>query len=174
MAIGVTVGLASIHAGAVTFSLGTSAAVLITGLFVGWLNSRHHTLGEYDPAAAEVVKDLGLSIFIGCTALIAAPGAFAFFRKYGFVVPATSALTVLVAASASMLICRRFLRMQPLRMLGVLAGQQSSSPTMSALQQRFSSTQPLLTYVPIYAISTLLGPVLMPAVIQLISAATAH
>ena len=168
LAIGISIGLATLRIGDVALSLGSSAAVLLTGLLIGWLNSRRHTLGPYNPAAAEVVKDLGLAIFIACTALTAAPGAWEFLRRYGVVLPAVAALTVIAAALISLFIATRLLRMSPLRTLGVLAGQQSSSPTMSALQARFSSSEPLLSYVPIYAAATILGPVLMPAIIPLV------
>ena len=170
LAIGISIGLASVRIGDVALSLGSSAAVLLTGLVIGWLNSRRHTLGPYNPAAAEVVKDLGLAIFIACTALTAAPGAWQFLRHYGIVLPAVAALTVIAAAMISLFMATRILRLSPLKTLGALAGQQSSSPTMSALQARFHSSEPLLSYVPIYAAATILGPVLMPAIIPLISA----
>lgn len=172
LAIGIGIGFVTLRFGDVALSLGSSAAVLLTGIVIGWANSRRHTLGPYDPAAAEVVKDLGLAIFIACTALTAAPGAWQFFRQYGVVLPALAAFIVIAAAATSMLIATRLLRLRPLLTLGVLAGQQSSSPTMSALQARYASSEPLHSYVPVYAAATILGPVLMPAVIPLIHLVT--
>lgn len=166
LAIGLLVGKVSI--GPIT--LGTGGGALVAGLVFGWLRAKHPTFGAYDPAAAAVIKELGLVTFIAATGLASGPQALTLIKQYGAALPVAGVLCTLVPAVTSFLIGWRLLRLEPPILLGCVAGQQCSTPAITAIQQAAGNSTPLIGYTVVYALSNVLLPLLGPVIVGLAGA----
>ncbi|MFE9425541.1 aspartate-alanine antiporter [Kitasatospora sp. NPDC006697] len=166
--LGVLIGMITVHAGGAALALGTGGGCLISGLFCGWLRAQHPTFGAFPPAAAQTLKDLGLSIFIAVTGLAAGPDAGALLRKYPVLLPAAGILMVLVPACVSLVVGRRLLKIEPPILIGAIAGQQCSTPAITSITNVAQSSVPMLGYTITYTLSNFLLPLTGPILVGLI------
>lgn len=164
---GILIGALGVTLGGVHVTLGTGGGCLLSGLVVGWYASRHTGFGAFPASAAQVLKDFGLATFIAAVGFSAGPDALRLIRQYGVWLPVAAVLAVLVPATLSLFIGRRFLKLDPPLLLGAIAGQQCSTPAISALITASGSSIPVVGYTVTYAISNVLLPLLGPVVVGL-------
>jgi aspartate-alanine antiporter len=168
--IGMLIGKLTIHLGSVPLSLGTGGGALLAGLVFGWWRSRHRMIGNLPPAAAAVMKDLGLATFIAAVGLSAGPHAGPLLRQYGVLLPFAGIGMVLIPALISLYVGHRLLKIEPPILMGAIAGQQCSTPAISAVTGVAGNSVPLIGYTVTYAISSILLPLTGPIVVGLIGA----
>jgi len=166
--LGMLIGRLTLHLGSVPLSLGTGGGALVSGLVFGWFRSRHRAIGSFPPAAAALTKDLGLATFIAATGLAAAPQAGPLLARYGVLLPFAGIGMVLVPALLSLYAGRRLLKIEPPILVGAIAGQQCSTPAISAVTGVAGNPVPLIGYTVTYAISSILLPLTGPVVVGLI------
>ena len=121
--------LVAIDIGAAHVSLSVSVGTLVAGLFVGWLRSRRPVFAHIPDGAVALMTSLGLAAFVGMIGLLAG----------GVVV-------TLVPQLVGLLVGRYVLRMNPLLLLGALAGAQTMTAALAALQDRSGSPIAVLGY----------------------------
>jgi len=172
VALGVFVGLGHVDVLSIPLTLGTGGGALLTGLLFGWLRTKRATVGAYDSAAAEVVRDLGLTIFVAGIGLTAAPQILPLLGEYGAGLPLLAVLGVLAPGWVSLLVARRFFKLPSPVVAGLLAGQFSSSPGIAAVIRQAGNSTPMNSYVTVYALSNLLYPVFGPLVVGLVASNT--
>ncbi|MFD9739346.1 hypothetical protein [Umezawaea sp. NPDC059074] len=126
------------------------------------------SIGNFPPAAATLTKDLGLATFIAATGLAAAPQAGALLRQYGALLPFAGVALVLVPALLSLYLGSRVLKIEPPILLGAAAGQQCSTPAISAVTSVAGNSVPLIGYTVTYAMSGILLPLTGPVVAGLL------
>lgn len=165
--LGMMVGKLTWTVGDIPLSLGTGGGCLLTGLVGGWLRARRPTFGQYHPAAAQVVKDLGLAAFIVAVGLGSGPQAVELVEQYGLALPVAGILVTLVPASISLFVAWRLMRLPAPLALGSIAGQQCSTPAITAVQQAAGNTTPLMSYTIVYALSNVVLPLLGPIVVAM-------
>jgi AspT/YidE/YbjL antiporter-like protein len=119
----ILIGMITIPVAGAALSLG-SAGALLSGLGFGWLRARRPTFGAFPAAAARVLKDLGLAIFIASIGLSAAPSVLALLGTRGWELPLAAICISLVPTVASLYIGRYLLHMEPAILCGAIAGQQ--------------------------------------------------
>ncbi|HEX2891016.1 aspartate-alanine antiporter [Vineibacter terrae] len=163
--VGMLIGSLSLKIGTLDLTLGTGGGALVSGLVFGWLRTRHPKLGTLPAPAAEVLKDLGLATFIAAVGLSAGPDAIRLIREYGLVLPVIGVLVSAVPAAVSLLIGHRLLKIEAPILLGAIAGQHCSTPTISALVSIAGNSTPVIGYTVTYAISNVLLPLLGPIVV---------
>jgi putative transport protein len=171
LGLGVLVGMAIGHVGGriggVSIALGTGGGCLLSGLFFGWIRSRHPLVGSLPSAAAQILKDFGLATFIAAVGLSAGPDAIKLVREYGLALPVAGILMVLVPGLLSLWIGRVFLKLEAPMLLGAIAGQQCSTPAISALVGVTGNSTPVIGYTITYALSNILLPLMGPVVVGL-------
>ncbi|WP_345813001.1 aspartate-alanine antiporter [Paraburkholderia sp. PREW-6R] len=171
LGLGVLVGMAIGHlggrVGGVSVALGTGGGCLLSGLLFGWIRSRHPLIGSLPSAAAQVLKDFGLATFIAAVGLSAGPDAIRLVREYGLALPVAGILMVLVPGLLSLWIGRMFLKLDAPMLLGAIAGQQCSTPAISALVGVTGNSTPVIGYTITYALSNILLPLMGPVVVGL-------
>ncbi|WP_035060740.1 aspartate-alanine antiporter [Andreprevotia chitinilytica] len=165
MVLGIAIGLFSIRLGGVPFSLGTGGGALLTGLIFGWYQSLHPHIGHIPESAVALLKDLGLAMFIACVGLSSGPQASVLIKKYGFALPLTGVLIALIPATLSLLVGRYLLKLEAPVLLGAIAGQQCSTPALSAVVNTAGNATPLLGYTITYAISNVVLPLMGPLIV---------
>ncbi|WP_283147653.1 aspartate-alanine antiporter [Silvimonas soli] len=172
--LGILIGMLSVRISGVAFSLGTGGGALLTGLVFGWYQARKPQLGHIPASAIALLKDLGLAVFIACVGLSSGPQALTLIHKYGFALPFTGVLIALVPALVSLLVGRYVLKLEAPVLLGAIAGQQCSTPALSAVVNVAGNTTPLLGYTITYAISNALLPLMGPLIVFASGAVVAH
>ncbi|MER5634192.1 aspartate-alanine antiporter [Streptomyces nitrosporeus] len=170
IAAGSLLGQVVVRAGGVPLSLGTGGGCLVAGLLFGWFRSRRQTFGAFPPQAASTLKDMGLAVFIACTGLAAGPHAWPLIKEYGALLPVAGIAMVLVPASVSLVVGRKLLGIEKPLLIGAIAGQQCSTPAITAVTQVARSSVPLLGYTITYALSNFLLPLTGPILVGVLGA----
>ena len=164
---GLLVGTLSLSLGGMHISLGSGGGALLSGLVFGWAQSRKPSLGTFPASAVQILKDLGLAVFVACVGLSAGPDAIALIREHGAVLPLIGLAVSLVPACLSLWIGHKLLRIEGPLLVGAIAGQHVSTPAISAILAASQSSVPLLGYTITYAIANVMLPVLGPIIISL-------
>lgn len=165
--LGVFIGGFSVKLGGIPFSLGTGGGALLTGLVFGWYQSKNPHRLSVPPEALALMKDLGLATFIACVGLASGPQALALVKKFGIALPLVGVAVAVVPASISLFIGHRLLKLEAPVLLGAIAGQQCSTPALSAVQNAAGNATPLLGYTITYAISNVVLPLMGPLIVAL-------
>ncbi len=165
--LGVFIGGFSVSLGGIPFSLGTGGGALLTGLAFGWYQAKHPQRLGIPPDALALMKDLGLATFIACVGLASGPQALSLIRQFGVSLPLVGVAVALVPACVSLFIGHRLLKLDAPVLLGAIAGQQCSTPALSAVQNAAGNTTPLLGYTITYAISNVVLPLMGPLIVAL-------
>ncbi|WP_019938321.1 aspartate-alanine antiporter [Bordetella sp. FB-8] len=169
LVIGILIGMVSISLGTASLSLG-SAGALLSGLGLGWLRSLRPTFGRFPAAAAQLLKDLGLAVFIACIGITSAPAVLTLLQTKGWQLPVCAVFISLVPTLASVYIGRYVLRIEPAILCGAIAGQHASTPAINATEAVAGNTVPVIGYTVTYAIANILLPLLSPIFVALFAA----
>ena len=165
--VGLLIGRLSLSLWGMEMTLGTGGGALIAGLAFGWLNMRKPAVGAVPAAAAGFMKDFGLTAFIAAIGLSAGPDALILIREYGLILPVLGMLVSFLPAFVSLMIGWKLMKIEAPILLGVIAGQHCSTPTISALVNQARNSTPVIGYTVTYAISNVLLPLLGPVVVGL-------
>ncbi|MGW0607918.1 aspartate-alanine antiporter [Streptomyces sp. NPDC002640] len=163
--VGSLLGQIEVRAGDVPLSLGTGGGCLISGLVFGWFRSLRQTFGAFPAQAASTLKDMGLAVFIACTGLVSGPHAWPLLKQYGVLLPFAGIAMVLIPATISLVVGLRLLKIEKPLLIGAIAGQQCSTPAITAVSQVAQSTVPLLGYTITYTLSNFLLPLTGPVLV---------
>ncbi|MFD6419503.1 aspartate-alanine antiporter [Streptomyces sp. NPDC060194] len=170
LVVGSLIGQIVVRAGDVPLSLGTGGGCLVSGLLFGWLRSRRPTFGAFPPQAASTIKDLGLSVFIAVTGLASGATAGPLLKQYGALLPLAGIGMVLVPAMISLFVGLKLLKIEKPLLVGAIAGQQCSTPAITAITQVAQSSVPLLGYTITYTLSNFLLPLTGPILVGVLGA----
>jgi aspartate-alanine antiporter len=172
LVVGFLVGKITIKAGDVPLTLGTGGGCLLAGLLFGWIRAKRPTFGQFDPAAATVIKDMGLAVFIACVGLSSGPQAIHLIEKYGASLPLAGICMTLIPACISLFVAFKLMKLPAPLGLGAVAGQQCSTPAITAVQQAAGNTTPLISYTIVYALSNIALPLMGPVVVAMVNGIT--
>jgi aspartate-alanine antiporter len=172
LVVGILIGLVSVPVAGVPLSLG-SAGALLSGLAFGWMRSRRPTFGRFPTAAAQILKDLGLAVYIAAIGLASAPSVLALLKTRGWELPISAILVSLVPTVASVYIGRYLLHIEPAILCGAIAGQQASTPAIKATEAAAGNSVPVIGYTVTYAIANVLLPLLGPIFVAVFAASHA-
>lgn len=154
--LGAVVGLPQLVVGPLHIGLGTSVGALLAGVIVGWLQSRRPGLGQVPPAALDLMRVAGLAAFVGMVGMQAGPHFVSALLEYGVAVVLGGAVCTLAPLFVGALVGRHLLGLSPLIALGAVAGAQTSTPALAALQDRCGSPVAVLGYTVPYAIGQII------------------
>jgi putative transport protein len=171
---GILLGLLKLNAGGVMLGLGTAGSILVIGLVAGWVRSRYPVFGAIPEPAQRLLMDIGLIVFIAVVGLQAGPHAVDAYHKSGGAYFAKIFLAGMVVTTVPLAvgtIAASFaLKMTPLMVLGGLAGAQTCTPGLTALQQASGSNVGSLAYTVPYAIGNILLTIWGPVVVAIVYA----
>jgi len=165
--LGIALGRLGASFGGVNISLGTGGGCLLAGLLFGWIRSHYPVIGSLPSAAAQILKDFGLCTFIAAVGLGAGADAVRLIREYGLALPIAGIVITLVPSLISLFVGRKLLKLEVPMLLGAIAGQQCSTPAISALVGVTGNATPVIGYTITYAISNILLPLMGPVLIGL-------
>jgi putative transport protein len=172
--LGVAFGMLKVKVGDVVLGLGTSGSILVVGLLAGWARSRYPVFGSIPVPAQRLLMDIGLIVFIAVVGLHAGPHAVEAYHHSGgaFFVKIFGAgmIVTVVPLAAGLIVARYILRMNPMMVVGSLAGAQTCTPGLNALREASGSNIGALAYTVPYAINNILLTVWGPLVVAIIYA----
>lgn len=148
--------LATFSVGSVKISLSTSVGTLLAGLLVGYLRTRRPLFGRIPPDAVGLMTTLGLAAFVGLTGIQAGPSFISALREAGIGLLFGGVVVTLLPQFVGLAFGHFVLRMNPILLLGSLAGAQTVTAALAALQERSGSPVAVLGYTPSYPAANIL------------------
>jgi len=167
LVIGILIGMLTVRVAGAPLSLG-SAGALLSGLLFGWLHSRRPSFGAFPPSSTQILKDLGLTVFIAAIGLTSAPSVLSLLETRGWELPVAAALCSLLPCLASVYIGRYLLHIEPAILCGAIAGQHASTPAINATEAVAGNPVPVIGYTVTYSIANVLLPLLGPIVVAVL------
>jgi putative transport protein len=148
--------LVTFSVGGVSISLSTSVGTLLAGLLVGYLRTHYPLFGRMPDGAVALMTSLGLAAFVGLTGIQAGPFFLAALREAGIGLFLGGMVVTLLPQVIGLSIGHFALRMNPIILLGALAGGQTQTASMAAVQDRSRSPVAVLGYTPAYPVANVL------------------
>ena len=153
---GVVGVLVTFSVGNVKISLSTSIGTLLAGLLVGHLRTHYPLFGRIPDGAVAFMTSLGLAAFVGLTGLHAGPIFLSAMREAGIGLLFGGMVVTLLPQVVGFFFGHFALRMNPILLLGALAGAQTVTAAMAAVQERSGSPVAVLGYTPAYPVANIL------------------
>lgn len=154
--LGGCIGIPALHAGGVPISLSTSGGALIMGLVFGWIRGKYPTYGNVPPGAQWFMDTLGLCLFVAVVGINAGPSFTSGLATAGWGLLLFGAIATLVPLLVGFLVGHHVQKIRFPILMGVLAGGQTTTAAIGAVNEQSKSQVPVLGYTIPYAISNVL------------------
>jgi putative transport protein len=151
LALGIFTGaligaLIVIPVGSLRIALGTSVGTLIAGLVAGYLHSVRPLFGRIPDGAVALMISLGLAAFVAMIGLSAGPHFVDALRQEGVGLFFGGIVVTTLPLLAGLYFGRYVLRLDPLLLLGGIAGAMTMTAGLAAVQERSGSPVAVLGY----------------------------
>ncbi|NGO78307.1 aspartate-alanine antiporter [Streptomyces sp. YC504] len=154
--LGGCIGIPALTAGGVPISLSTSGGALIMGLVFGWIRGKYPTFGNVPPGAQWFMDTLGLCLFIAVVGLNAGPSFTSGLATAGWGLLVWGAVATLIPLLVGFLVGHHIQKIRFPILMGVLAGGQTTTAAIGAVNEQSRSQVPTLGYTVPYAIGNVL------------------
>jgi putative transport protein len=145
--IGVLVGaVVTIPIGSFKLTLGTSVGTLLMALLVGWAQSVRPWFGRMPNAAILFMRSIGLAAFVAMVGLKAGPIFIRTVQQHGYALFLGGVVVTLVPLITGLLFGRYVLKLNPILLLGGIAGAQTMIAGVAAVQEKSDSAISTLGY----------------------------
>ena len=167
---GALVGLAIVvPLGALQIPLGTSVGTLLAGLVVGYLHSVRPNFGRIPEGAVALMTSLGLTAFIAMIGLGAGPHFLDALREAGLVLFFGGLVVTSVPLLVGLWFGHAVLKLQPILLLGAIAGALTMAAGFAAVQEKSGSSVAVLGYSATVAIGHVLLTTWGTVIVRLIT-----
>ena len=146
----------SIPVGGLQLTLGTSVGTLLIALIVGWIRSVKPWFGRMPDAAIHFMRSIGLAAFVAMIGLKAGPIFATAVKEYGYVLFFGGIVVTLVPLLTGLVFGRYVLKLNPVLLLGGIAGAQTMIAGVAAMQDKSESEIATLGYSYTVAIAHIL------------------
>ena len=126
--------------------LGTSVGTLLAGIVTGHLRTVRPIFGQIPDGAVAFMQSLGLSGFVAMIGLGAGPEFIPAFKEAGVGLLVGGVFVTLVPQIVGLYFGRYVLKANPILLLGGLAGAQTFTPGLAAVQEKSGSPIAVLGY----------------------------
>jgi putative transport protein len=138
--------LVTFSIGVMRASMGTSVGTLLAGLLIGHLRTRFPLFGRIPDDAVTLMTSLGLAAFVGMIGLQAGPVFLSAVAEAGAGLLLGGVVVTLAPMVIGLYFGRHLPRMDPILLLGALAGAQTQTAAMAAVQEQSESSVAVLGY----------------------------
>lgn len=147
VSIGIFVGaVVAVPFGNLKLTLGTSVGTLLAALIAGWTRSVKPWFGRIPDAAILFMRSIGLAAFVAMIGLKAGPIFINAVKEHGYILFLGGIVVTLVPLLTGILFGRYVLKLNPLLLLGGIAGAQTMIAGVAAVQEKSDSTIATLGY----------------------------
>ncbi|GAA1342486.1 aspartate:alanine exchanger family transporter [Saccharothrix algeriensis] len=154
--LGGCLGIPALHAGGVPISLSTSGGALIMGLVFGRLRAKHPTFGNVPGGAQWFMDTLGLCLFVAVVGINAGPGFTSGLAQAGWGLLLLGAVATVAPLLVGFAVGHWLLRMKLPVLLGALAGAQTTTAAIGAVNEAAKNQVPTIGYTIPYAVGNVL------------------
>jgi putative transport protein len=145
--IGVLLGVVvKFPIGGLKIALGTSVGTLLVGVMVGWMRSVRPWFSRFPDAAILFMRSIGLAAFVAMVGLKAGPIFFAAVRENGYLLFLGGIVVTLTPLISGLFFGRYVLKVNPVLLVGGLAGAQTMIAGVAAVQEKSDSPVATLGY----------------------------
>ncbi len=148
--IGLFLGQLSLQIGNLNIGLGQAGGLLFAGILMGYLRANNPGHGHVPQGAINILKDLGLNIFMVGVGLNAGNGIAEAFLSVGPIVVLAAAIIMLVPVVISYLVGVYLLKINKAMLLGAITGSMTSTPALNIVNEAADSNAPALGYAGTY------------------------
>ena len=136
--------------------LGTSVGTLLAGIMTGHVRTMRPLFGHVPDGAVAFMQSLGLSAFVAMIGLGAGPDFIPAFKEAGVGLLIGGIFVTLTPLVVGLYFGRYVLRISPILLLGALAGAQTFTPGLAAVQEKSDSPIAVLGYTGAVAVGHVL------------------
>lgn len=154
--LGGCVGIPALTAGGVPISLSTSGGALIMGLVFGWIRGKYPTYGNVPPGAQWFMDTLGLCLFVAVVGINAGPSFTSGLSTAGWGLLLFGAVATVLPLIVGFLFGHHVQKIRFPILMGVLAGGQTTTAAIGAINESSRSQIPTLGYTIPYAVGNVL------------------
>ncbi|MGC4910307.1 aspartate-alanine antiporter [Streptomyces cyaneofuscatus] len=154
--LGGCIGIPALTAGGVPISLSTSGGGLIMGLVFGWIRGKYPTYGNVPPGAQWFMDTLGLCLFVAVVGINAGPSFTSGLSTAGWGLLVFGAVATVVPLIVGFLVGHYVQEIRFPVLMGVLAGGQTTTAAIGAVNETSKSQIPTLGYTIPYAVGNVL------------------
>ena len=135
-----------IPVGDMHIALSTSVGTLLAGLLVGHVHASKPTFGRIPDAVVAMMTSFGLAAFVAMIGLRAGPVFFAALQKEGLGLFFSGIIVTMTPLFVGLFVGRYVFRINPVLLLGALAGAQTMTAGLAAVQQKSGSPIAVVGY----------------------------
>ncbi|MFD9897261.1 transporter [Mesorhizobium sp. NPDC059025] len=165
--LGVLIGLLTLNIAGLPITLSAGGGALVAGLIFGWWHARRPERSNVPLAATQIMWDFGLASFCALVGLTAGPQAVSAMGSHGATLLLAGAIVTLVPQIVGLFVGHFILKINPVLLMGALAGAQTQDAAMLAASDVAESPAPALGFTVPYAIGNILLTILGPGVVAL-------
>ncbi|MFG2496795.1 aspartate-alanine antiporter [Streptomyces sp. NPDC048441] len=154
--LGGCIGIPALTAGGVPISLSTSGGALIMGLIFGWIRGKYPTYGNVPPGAQWFMDTLGLCLFVAVVGINAGPSFTSGLSTAGWGLLLFGAIATVIPLIVGFLFGYYVQKIRFPILMGVLAGGQTTTAAIGAINETSKSQIPTLGYTIPYAVGNVL------------------
>ncbi|OLF08062.1 aspartate-alanine antiporter [Actinophytocola xinjiangensis] len=154
--LGGCVGIPALTVSGVPISLSTSGGALIMGLVFGWLRGKYPTFGNVPPGAQWFMDTFGLCLFVAVVGINAGPSFTSGLSQAGWGLLVFGAIATVIPLLAGFVVGYWLLKVRFPILMGVLAGAQTTTAAIGAINESARSQIPTLGYTIPYAVGNVL------------------
>ncbi|MEU6846390.1 aspartate-alanine antiporter [Streptomyces sp. NPDC046716] len=154
--LGGCIGIPALTAGGVPISLSTSGGALIMGLIFGWIRGKYPTYGNVPPGAQWFMDTLGLCLFVAVVGINAGPSFTSGLSTAGWGLLIFGAVATVIPLIVGFLVGHYIQKIRFPILMGVLAGGQTTTAAIGAINESSRSQVPTLGYTIPYAVGNVL------------------
>lgn len=163
--LGVLVGKINIALGSFSFSPGLTGGVLIVALVLSRIGKTGSVLWTMTGAANQLLRQLGLILFLAAVGTDAGAAIVETFQQYGIQLFLFGAIITLFPMLISTLVGKWFFKMNLLSLFGAISGSMTSTPGLAAADSMTESNAHSIAYATVYPVAM----VLLMVIVQLIT-----
>ena len=158
LVVGYLIGYLNVSIAGIPISLGTPAGVMLAGILISTLRSRHPLFGgPVSEGARGLLQDLGLDLFIAVVALNTAPNVVNAFTGGGVLSILVVGLTAsMIPPLVAWVVGIKLLKLNAAVLMGAICGARFSTPALRAAQEETGSSIPAVGYPVPYAVTAVL------------------
>jgi putative transport protein len=147
VAVGILLGaVIAVPVGGVKITLGTSVGTLLAALVVGYIRSVRPWFGGMPDAAILFMRSIGLAAFVAMIGLKAGPIFVQAVKQSGYLLFLGGIVVTMIPLITGLLFGRYVLKLNPLLLLGGVAGAQTMIAGVAAVQEKSDSPIATLGY----------------------------
>ncbi|MER5736271.1 MULTISPECIES: aspartate-alanine antiporter [unclassified Streptomyces] len=154
--LGGCIGIPALTVSGVPISLSTSGGALIMGLVFGWIRGKYPTYGNVPPGAQWFMDTFGLCAFVAVVGINAGPSFTSGLSTAGWGLLLWGAVATLVPLLVGFLVGHYVQKIRFPILMGVLAGGQTTTAAIGAINEQSRSQIPTLGYTIPYAVGNVL------------------